>query len=69
MTVIKNIEESSINDHYTINRIETYISGSMLQRIYIFQLALIVRLLGALVSFKPDIIHIHMEKEVFIKGN
>ena len=62
VTVIKNIEESSINDHYTFNRIETYISGSMLQKIYIFQVAL-VRLLGALVSFKPDIIHIHMAEK------
>lgn len=62
VTVINNIEESSINDHYTMNRIETYISGSLLQRIYIFQLALI-GLLSALVSFKPDLIHIHMAEK------
>ena len=40
VTVINNIEESSINDHYTMNRIETYISGSLLQRIYIFLISI-----------------------------
>ena len=62
VTVIKNIEESSINDDFTIKRIETYITESVLQRLSIFLVAL-VRLLGALIFFKPDLIHIHMAEK------
>ncbi|MGE7683276.1 glycosyltransferase family 4 protein [Peribacillus simplex] len=62
VTVIKNIEQSSINDYYTIKRIETYITGNVLERVYIFMVALF-RLLGALFSFRPDIIHIHMSEK------
>ncbi|MDF2013285.1 glycosyltransferase family 4 protein [Priestia megaterium] len=62
VTVIKNIEDSSINDYYILKRIETYITGSIIKRFNIFILA-ILRLLYALISFRPDIVHIHMSEK------
>ncbi|MED4296546.1 glycosyltransferase family 4 protein [Priestia megaterium] len=62
VTVIKNIEQSSINDHYKIKRIETYITGSILNRVSIFIVALF-KLIYSLMSFRPNVIHIHMSEK------
>lgn len=62
VTVIKNIEQSSINDHYKIKRIETYITGSTLNRIFIFMLALF-KLISSLMFFRPNVVHIHMSEK------
>ena len=62
VTVIKNIESSSIMDDYKFKRIETYITGSIYKRVYIF-LAALVKLIGILISFRPDILHIHMSEK------
>ncbi|MBE2975906.1 glycosyltransferase family 4 protein [Priestia megaterium] len=62
VTVIKNIEESSINDYYKIKRIETYITGSILKRLSIFIVALF-KLIYSLMFFRPNVIHIHMSEK------
>ncbi|MEW4272107.1 glycosyltransferase family 4 protein [Priestia megaterium] len=62
VTVIKNIEESSINNDYHIKRIETYITGSIIKRVSIFVLALF-RLIYSLISFRPNVVHIHMSEK------
>lgn len=62
VTVIKNIEQSSIHELYTFHRIETYITGSAISRLVIFIVGLF-KLLNSLIFFKPDIIHIHMAEK------
>ncbi|MCM3652932.1 glycosyltransferase family 4 protein [Metabacillus litoralis] len=62
VTVIKNIEQSSINKDYTLRRIETYITGSTLSRIKIFIISLF-KILISLITFRPKIVHIHMAEK------
>lgn len=62
VTVIKNIEQSSINNYYKIKRIETYITGSILKRLSIFIVALF-KLIYSLIFFRPNVIHIHMSEK------
>ncbi|MEH6986186.1 glycosyltransferase family 4 protein, partial [Priestia megaterium] len=52
----------SINNDYHIKRIETYITGSIIKRVSIFVLALF-RLIYLLISFRPNVIHIHMSEK------
>lgn len=59
VSVIVNIENSLIAEQYHLQRIETYITGSVLARLIIF-IKGFLQFLVKLVTFKPDMIHIHM---------
>ena len=59
VSVIKNIEESSISQLYPMQRIETYITGSVFSRLLIF-IQGYLKFWMKLYTFKPDIVHIHM---------
>ncbi|MBY6037099.1 glycosyltransferase family 4 protein [Fictibacillus nanhaiensis] len=59
VTVMKNINHSFIADKYEMRHVETYITGSTLKRLFYFLKGFIHFLFG-LITFQPDIIHIHM---------
>lgn len=59
VTVMKNINHSFIADKYDIRHVETYITGSTFKRLFYFLKGLINFLIGV-ITFQPDVIHIHM---------
>ncbi|WP_149846361.1 glycosyltransferase family 4 protein [Paenibacillus sp. 37] len=59
VSVIKNIEDSSISEMYAMQRVETYITGSVFSRLLIF-IRGFIQFWMKLYTFKPDIVHIHM---------
>lgn len=59
VSVIKNIEDSSISELYPMQRVETYITGSVISRLLIFMRGYL-KFWWKLYTFKPDIVHIHM---------
>lgn len=59
VTVIRNIEQSNLNEQYELTRVETYITGSVIARLHIFIVGLI-RYFYQLLWHRPDVVHIHM---------
>jgi glycosyltransferase involved in cell wall biosynthesis len=59
VSVIKNIEDSPISEVYPMQRVETYITGSVFSRLLIFMSGFL-KFWMKLYTFKPDIVHIHM---------
>ncbi|MBD7970811.1 glycosyltransferase family 4 protein [Paenibacillus gallinarum] len=61
VTVIRNIEQSTISNFFQLLRVETYITGNAYVKIKIFLNALF-KYLKILMTKHPDIIHIHMSE-------
>ncbi|OAS17179.1 glycosyltransferase family 4 protein [Paenibacillus oryzisoli] len=59
VTVIRNIEQSNLNEQYDLTRVETYITGSVIARLHIFIVGLF-KYLYQLLWHRPDVVHIHM---------
>ncbi|MGM0877130.1 MAG: glycosyltransferase family 4 protein [Bacillota bacterium] len=59
VTVMQNINDSSISKEFRMDMVETYITGSVFKRLSIFVSGFFSYLLKLLFK-RPDIIHIHM---------
>lgn len=59
VTVMKNINDSSISKEFTMDMVATYITGSALKRVSIF-VSGFFRFLLKLLTNRPDVLHIHM---------
>ena len=59
VTVMKNIQSSAISKEFEMDKVNTYITGSVYKRLSIFMSGFLSFLLKLLFN-RPDILHIHM---------